>query len=135
MYQTDQFIASCSSVKNAKTGHEWLFEEFPDVFNDRIGKVKDFRVHIHIDKSIRPVAQPLRRVAYHVLKKADKAYDELLKNDIIEEVNEPSAWVSNVVIVPKPKKLDEVRPMSISHLRSRGFFRENKMIKNFLLFK
>jgi glutamate/tyrosine decarboxylase-like PLP-dependent enzyme len=60
-------------------------------------------VRVHIDKSVVPIAQPLRRIAYHILEKADKAYDELLRNDIVEVVNEPSNWVSNVVIVPNFK--------------------------------
>ena len=43
-----------------------------------------------------------------MLKKADKAYDDLLKNDVVKEVKKPVEWISNVVIVPKPKKPDEV---------------------------
>jgi hypothetical protein len=35
---------------------------FKDVFNDQIGRLKDFKVKLHIDKTKKPTQQPYRRV-------------------------------------------------------------------------
>ena len=48
------------------------------------------------------VAQPIRRVPYHLRDKLSDKLDELVKLDIIEKVSGPSSWVSPVVVVPKP---------------------------------
>ena len=48
------------------------------------------------------VAQPIRRVPYHLRDKLSDKLDELVKLDIIEKVSGPNSWVSPVVVVPKP---------------------------------
>lgn len=48
------------------------------------------------------VAQPIRRVPYHLGDKLGDKQDELVKLDVIEKVSGPSSWVSPVVVVPKP---------------------------------
>ena len=35
-----------------------------DVFSNRIGKFKDVKVKLHIDKNVIPVAQPERRIPF-----------------------------------------------------------------------
>ena len=77
-----------------------LKEKFPACFNG-MGKLKDFQLGIPIDDSVKPVIQPVRRVPFHLREKLEKRFDELEDSDIIEEVNEPSNWVSPVVVVPK----------------------------------
>ena len=53
-------------------------------------------------ESVRPVAQPVRRIPFGLLEKVDKKLDELLEADIIEEVPEgPSGWISPLVVAPK----------------------------------
>lgn len=49
--------------------------------------------------SIKPVIQPLRRIPYQIRGKVE---NKILESyDIIEKVDEPSDWVSQVVVVPK----------------------------------
>ena len=55
-----------------------LLQKFPECFRG-VGKLKDFQLNIHIDSSVRPVAQNPRRIPYG-----------------------PTPWVSPVCIVPKP---------------------------------
>ncbi|KAL9966531.1 hypothetical protein ACROYT_G024619 [Oculina patagonica] len=57
---------------------------------------------LHIDESVKPVAQHVRRIPFGLREKVDKKLDELLELDIIEEVPEgPSGWISPLVVVPK----------------------------------
>ncbi|XP_062568299.1 uncharacterized protein K02A2.6-like [Saccostrea cucullata] len=76
------------------------------VFNG-VGKLENFQLEIHVDKTVTPVAQPLRRLPFNVRKSVHKKLEELEKMDIIEKVNSPTAWVSPLVVVPK--KNGEIR--------------------------
>ena len=78
-----------------------IFKKFPGCC-EGIGKLKDFQLKVPIDPEIPPVAQPIRRVPYHLRDKLSTKLDELVELDIIEKVGEPSSWVSPVVVVPKP---------------------------------
>ena len=56
-----------------------------------------------MNKDVKPVAQPVRRLLFGLRDKVDRKLDELLKEDIIEEVpSGPTEWVSPLVVVPKP---------------------------------
>ena len=74
-------------------GRPVFFEKFPGCC-EGIGKVKDFQVQ--------PVAQPIRKVPYHLRDKLSTKLDELVELDMIEKVSGPSSWVSPVVVVPNP---------------------------------
>ena len=78
-----------------------LTTRYKDVFTG-IGKLKDFQLKLHIDQQVQPVAQPLRRPAFSLKEKIEKKLDELLREDIIEQVEGPTPWVNPVVVVPKP---------------------------------
>lgn len=72
----------------------------------QLGAIKDIVVDIPIKPDVTPVVQPYRRIPVALEAKVDQKIDELLKQGIIERVNEPSKWVSPVVVVPKG---DDVR--------------------------
>ncbi|XP_062611303.1 uncharacterized protein K02A2.6-like [Saccostrea cucullata] len=72
---------------------------------DGVGKLGNFQLKIHVDKTVTPVAQPLRRLPFNVRKSVNKKLEELEKMDTIEKVNSPTAWVSPLVIVPKKKEI------------------------------
>ena len=64
----------------------------------------DGKLHLEVDKSVKPVILPPRRVPV-VLKQALK--DELMRLEekgIIKEVNTPTDWVSSMVIVKKKSR-------------------------------
>ena len=48
------------------------------------------------------VKMPLRRLPIAVKDKVKAELDELTRNDIIAPVNEPSKWISALLVVAKP---------------------------------
>ena len=83
-------------------------KRFPTLFSG-IGKLEDFQAKLHIDESVVPVAQPHRRTPFHIRKKIDKEIIQMLKQGIIEPIEGPTPWVSNIVTPPKPNNPDEIR--------------------------
>ena len=69
-----------------------VLKNFADIFSG-IGKLKDFQLKLHVNKSVKPVAQPVRRLPFGLRDKVDKKLDELLEADIIEEI--PSGHIQN----------------------------------------
>ena len=78
-------------------------EGYADILTG-VGKLKDYQLKLNLNKDVKPVAQPVRRIPFGLREKVDKKLDELLSKDIIEEVppNTPTEWVSPLVVVPKP---------------------------------
>ena len=60
--------------------------------------IKGILVYIPINKDILPVAQPYRRLSIPLEKEVEDKLKELLKQDIIERVNEPCDWISPMVV-------------------------------------
>ena len=73
------------------------------LFNGVVKRLlKDCELKLHIDDSVKPVAQHVRRIPFGLREKVDKKLDELLELDIIEGVPEgPLGWISPFVVVPK----------------------------------
>lgn len=69
-----------------------------------MGKLNTKQVSLYIDPSVKPVAQPLRRIPYHLREAVEKKIQELIDMDIIERVEGPTPWVIPVVILPKRDK-------------------------------
>ena len=79
-----------------------VVKNFADVFSG-VGKLKIFQLKLHVNKDVKPVAQPVRRLLFGIRTKVDRKLDELPKEDIIEEVpSGPTEWVSPLVVVRKP---------------------------------
>ena len=67
-----------------------------------VGLLKRCELKLHIDESVKPMAQPVRRIPFGLREKVDKKLDQLLELYIIEEVPDgPSRWISPLVVVPK----------------------------------
>ena len=68
-----------------------------------VGKLKDHTVKLNIDEKVHvgPIVQPQRRIPFQ--DKVQNTIEKLEKEGIIERVpeNQPSPWVSTVVVVPK----------------------------------
>ena len=91
-----------SHVDHYPESRDSIISRYKDFFTG-VGLLKDFSVHLHIDKSIKPVTQPMRRTPFRLREKVDEKLDELLTYDIIEPVtNGPAWWVSPLVVAPKP---------------------------------
>jgi hypothetical protein len=66
-----------------------------------LNKIKDIWIKLPIDKTVRPVIQPYRRVPLAIEEAVDQKIDELLAQDIIEVVIGTADCISPLVIVPK----------------------------------
>ena len=81
--------------------HDALLEEYPECFQG-VGKLKGFQAKLHIDESVKPIAQKLRPPPFGLRDKIEQKLEELVNSDIIEPVEGPTPWVSPVVVVLKP---------------------------------
>ena len=90
-----------SEVDDIVREHKHLFEG--------LGKLKDFQVKLHIDETVRPVAQPHRRVPFHVRKQLEEQLQKDEGLGVIEPTEGPTPWVSPIVIAPKPKQPGQIR--------------------------
>ena len=87
-------------VKPEHPTHEQLLNEYAHIF-DGIGTLKDFEVKPHIDESVPPVAQPPRRIPFHMRQKVSDALAKLERDGIIEKVSNATPWISPLVVIPK----------------------------------
>ena len=72
-----------------------LLKEYSDIF-EGLGRVTNLEHKIAIDPEVKPVSQHLRRLPVSQLEAVNNELDRMLEQDVIEEVNEPSPWVSNL---------------------------------------
>ncbi|XP_055584846.1 uncharacterized protein LOC129737711 [Uranotaenia lowii] len=64
-------------------------------------KIKDVQVNIHMDPSMKPVFQPVRRIPIPYEEAVHRKLNQLLEQDIIEVKKGPASWVSPLVVVGK----------------------------------
>ncbi|KAK3741501.1 hypothetical protein QZH41_002971 [Actinostola sp. cb2023] len=77
-----------------------IMDEYSDCFKG-LGKMKDKTAKLHIDSSVKPLAQRHRRVPFHMRDQVEAELKNLQDLDIIERAEGPTPWVSPIVIVPK----------------------------------
>ena len=92
-------VTDCNALQDDIVGE--LKAKYPKVF-EGVGKLKDFKLKLHVDPNVPPVAQKLRRVPFALRDKVTAKIEELLREDIIERVEGPTTWASPVVVAPKP---------------------------------
>ena len=85
-----------------------MIEEYDDLFHG-LGKLKNYQVKLHIDEDVPPVAQPHRRVPFHVRKQLEEQLRRDEELGVIERIEGPTPWVSPIVVAPKPKSPGKVR--------------------------
>ena len=77
-----------------------LKQRFPQVF-EGIGKHKFRRITLNVDETVSPVVQPVRRIPFAKREKLDRVLTELEDANVIEPVDGPTDWISNLVLTPK----------------------------------
>ena len=89
--------------KESKGNLQNILAEYPQNFSG-LGKLKDYKVKLHCNPEVKPVNVPAHSFPYHLKERAQKAVDEMIKQDVIEEhpPDQPAPWVSNAVLTPKP---------------------------------
>jgi len=87
---------------------EKLAQKHPELFAG-VGMLKNHQVQLHIDPNVKPVAQPHRRIPFHLQKMVEKEIQILLEQDIIEPVEGPTEWISPIVTPIKPNDPSKIR--------------------------
>ena len=64
-----------------------LKARFPRTFSGRLGCIQDHRVGLEIDPAVRPVAQRLRPIAFHLRDVVGRELDAQVKDGILEKVD------------------------------------------------
>lgn len=113
--------------KDLPSGVPDFLKDFPSLMNG-MGEYKGEPVHIHVDESVRPVAQPHRRIPFHVRKQVEEKLRNLEKDGIIERAEGPTPWVSPIVVVPKPLKPNEIRICVDMRSLNKAIIRERHII-------
>ena len=124
-------IKAVSTVEQPSTdlpaGVPDFLKDFPRLLNG-MGEYKGEPVRIHVDESVRPVAQPHRRIPFHVRKQVKDKLRQLENEDIIERAEGPTPWVSPIVVVPKPSKPNEIRICVDMRSLNQAIIRERHVI-------
>ena len=76
-----------------------FIQEYSDIFGE-LGCLKGEH-RIEIDKSI-PVIHPASKIPISMLHKLEAELDCMQKLDVLEKIEEPTDWVSSLVVVEKP---------------------------------
>ena len=77
-----------------------LQTKYPKVFSG-IGKLKEYRLKLHVDPEVTPVAQKPRCVPFALREKVTAKVEDLIAKDIVERVDGPTSWVNPVVVATK----------------------------------
>lgn len=76
-----------------------LMEEYKDCFAGR-GCLPGIH-KIHVDKSVPPVVHPCRKIPFTLREKLKAELERMEKLEVIKKIDEPSEWVSSLVIAQK----------------------------------
>jgi hypothetical protein len=101
---------------------EDLKQRYPTLFSDKIGKLKDRLIKLHINQEIKPIRQRYRPESFHLREGINKAIQTMLDNDVIEKVNSATPWVSP--IVPIVKENGDIRVCTDAKLLNTAIERE-----------
>lgn len=77
---------------NLPSGAPDFLQDFLSLTNG-MDEYKGESVRIHVDESIKPVAQPHCHIPFHVWKQVEEKLRQLQNNGIIECTEGPTAWV------------------------------------------
>ena len=115
-------LAVKESVNVVSSSTESIINKFPEVFTG-LGKLKDYKLKLYVDKTVPPVIQPARKEPYHKRVKIGEAIDKLLADGVIELATGPTEWCLPLhAMVKKDKSLRvcvDMRKVNEAILRTR----------------
>ena len=79
---------------------EQIVNDFPAVFKSELGSFPG-EVHLEVDENATPVVAPTRRIPVALREKFKDELDRLEDLNVIAKVDEPTPWVSSVVVATK----------------------------------
>ena len=77
-----------------------ILSDYNDVFADELGKLPGI-VHMSVDDNVSPLAIPTCRVPISLKSKVKLKLSELEKQKVIQKVEDPTSWVSRMVVASK----------------------------------
>ena len=77
-----------------------LLDYYADVFEE-LGKLAG-QYKITVDETIKPVVHPPRRLPVAIIERVQRKLEEMTTDGTIEKVNQPTDWVSSMLVVSKP---------------------------------
>ena len=77
-----------------------IIEDYKDCF-EGLGKMKGKTAKLHVDDSVKPLAQKYRKLPFHIRDQVEAELKNLEELDIIERAEGPTPWVSPIVVAPK----------------------------------
>lgn len=98
-----ELIKLCMSLSEQQTEASNIISRFPTVF-EGLGRIEG-DVHLEVDPSIRPTVQTARRIPVTLRDELKQQLDEMEKMQIVIRVDEPTDWVSNLVLVKRNDKI------------------------------
>ena len=105
------------NVHKLETGSDEVVHWHRKLF-EGIGKTQrdgqDIEIHLPLKENAIPITQKPRQVPYHLMDPLKKRISEFVENDIMEEVptHESITWCSPLIVQPKPKNPNDIRPTS-----------------------
>lgn len=81
---------------------EEINERFHCLFDGKVGKIP-IEVDLKLQKGSQPVVLPPRKIPFALYPKVKEELEEMVRQKIIKRVDYPTDWVSQMVIVQKPK--------------------------------
>ena len=90
-------VNECNLHRVAAVG---LSDEQNDVYDRPLGTLPG-EVHLRVDNSVVPVVMPARRIPIAIRSKLREELDRLTKLGVITPVDQPTPWVSQIVVTQK----------------------------------
>ena len=89
----------CRSSEDTDIRSE-LVSNYPKMFTG-IGKLAGYKLKLHIDEKINPVAQKPRKTPLALCDRITAEVEKFIEKDIVKRVEGPTSWVSHIVVAPK----------------------------------
>ena len=97
------FCTLASHLSNGELTEEVVLKQYADVFGPT--GIFPGECHIEIDPYTKPVQHVPRCVPVSLREAVRNKLDDMEKRKVIMKVTEPTNWISSMVLVNKPNKL------------------------------
>ena len=77
-----------------------ITDDYADVFDNKLGKLPG-KAHFQVNPDICPVVSPVRRIPISLKAKVKVELDNLTDQNVITPIQDPTDWVSNLVVTMK----------------------------------
>jgi hypothetical protein len=122
LIQPGENVDEIHAVQQQRPTAESLQQQYPDVFSG-LGRFEG-KYSIQLREGAEPVVQPPRRVPPKLLPALRSKLQEMEQRGVIQRVDQPTDWVSNLVITEKKDGIG-LKLAKREHDRSNGNHRDS----------